>query len=66
VRQLTGAISLFEKLINQYDTYFLSTDPWDKASAWSDKNLWERLHLGESVFKGLVLTHFKNLILLIF
>tara|TARA_X000001036_G_C20464142_1_gene718728 strand:- start:172 stop:612 length:441 start_codon:yes stop_codon:yes gene_type:complete len=61
MRPLTGAISSFEKLSNKYDTYILSTAPWKNASAWSDKNLWVRKHLGESAYKRLILTHHKNL-----
>ena len=58
---LTGAISSFERLSNKYDTYILSTAPWENASAWSDKNLWVRNYLGDVAYKRLILTHHKNL-----
>ena len=58
---LRGAISSFESLSNKYDTYILSTAPWENASAWSDKNLWVRKYLGDIAYKRLVLTHHKNL-----
>ena len=61
MKPLTGAISSFKKLTNKYDTYILSTAPWENASAWSDKNLWVRENLGESAYKRLILTHHKNL-----
>ena len=58
---LTGAISSFERLSNKYETYILSTAPWENASAWSDKNLWVRHYLGDVAYKKLILTHHKNL-----
>ena len=56
-----GAISSFERLSKEYDTYILSTAPWENSSAWSDKNLWVRKYLGEIAYKRLILTHHKNL-----
>ncbi len=35
-----GAIEAFEKLSALYDTYILSTAPWENPSAWTDKLLW--------------------------
>ena len=61
MRPLSGAISSFERLASNYDTYILSTAPWENASAWSDKNLWVRKHLGAFAYKRLILTHHKNL-----
>ena len=61
MKPLSGAISSFERLSNQYDTYILSTAPWENASAWSDKNLWVKNYLGEIAYKRLILTHHKNL-----
>ena len=58
---LNGAIFSFERLSIKYDTYILSTAPWQNSSAWSDKNLWVRKYLGESAHKRLILTHHKNL-----
>ena len=40
MKPLSGAICSFERLSNKYDTYILSTAPWENPSAWSDKNLW--------------------------
>ena len=61
MKPLSGAIFSFERLSKKYDTYILSTAPWENSSAWSDKNLWVRKHLGESAHKRLILTHHKNL-----
>ncbi len=61
MRPLSGAILSMEKLSQKYDTYVLSTAPWENASAWSDKNKWIRKYLGEIAYKRLILTHHKNL-----
>ena len=61
MRPLSGAIRSFQRLSNIYDTYILSTAPWENSSAWSDKNLWVRKHLGDFAYKRLILTHHKNL-----
>ncbi|MFZ8887146.1 MAG: 5' nucleotidase, NT5C type, partial [Steroidobacteraceae bacterium] len=44
-----------------FDTYILSTAPWDNPSAWSDKLLWVKKHLGNHAYKRLMLSHHKNL-----
>tara|TARA_B100000945_G_scaffold295276_1_gene272613 strand:+ start:12 stop:461 length:450 start_codon:yes stop_codon:yes gene_type:complete len=56
-----GAIESFDKLSQKYETYILSTAPWENASAWSDKNLWVRKYLGKIAEKRLILSHHKNL-----
>lgn len=56
-----GAIESFEELAALFDTYILSTSPWDNSSAWSDKLLWVKRHLGSHAYKRLILTHHKNL-----
>tara|TARA_B100000700_G_scaffold128519_1_gene143972 strand:+ start:1070 stop:1510 length:441 start_codon:yes stop_codon:yes gene_type:complete len=61
MRPLSGAILSFERLSKKYDTYILSTAPWENSSAWSDKNLWVKKYLGEIAYKRLILTHHKNL-----
>ena len=61
MKPLNGAISSFERLSQEYDTYILSTAPWENSSAWSDKNLWVKTYLGEIAYKKLILTHHKNL-----
>jgi len=55
------AIDSFNELAAMFDTYVLSTSPWENPSAWSDKLVWVRKHLGQSAYKRLILTHHKNL-----
>lgn len=56
-----GAIEAFEELAVRFDTYILSTSPWDNPSAWSDKLLWVKRHLGQPAYKRLILSHHKHL-----
>ena len=58
---MPGAIESFEKLIKNFDTYILSTPPWNNPSAWTDKLLWVKHHLGDTAKKRLILSHHKNL-----
>ena len=58
---MPGAIDSFIELTKHFETYVLSTAPWDNPSAWSDKLLWVKNNLGEHAFKRLILTHHKNL-----
>ncbi|MBL4702578.1 MAG: hypothetical protein JKX85_15125 [Phycisphaeraceae bacterium] len=56
-----GAILAFAQLASLFDTYILSTAPWNNPSAWSDKIEWVQKHLGEPAHKRLILSHHKNL-----
>jgi 5'-nucleotidase len=58
---VAGAIDSFTTLARHFDTYVLSTSPWENSSAWSDKLSWVKQHLGDAAYKRLVLTHHKNL-----
>jgi 5'(3')-deoxyribonucleotidase len=58
---LPQAIASFEQLAAKFDTYILSTSPWGKPSAWSDKLVWVKRHLGEVAYKWLILSHHKHL-----
>lgn len=58
---IPGAVSAFEELSSLFDTYILSTAPWENPSAWSDKLLWVKKYLGKSAHKRLILSHHKNL-----
>jgi 5'(3')-deoxyribonucleotidase len=57
---IPGALEAYRKLSEIYDTYILSTAPWENSSAWSDKNEWVRKHLGDVAHKRLILTHNKD------
>ena len=61
MRPMANAVESFEELATLFDTYILSTSPWDNPSAWSDKLLWVQTHLGKPAYKRLILTHHKNL-----
>ena len=58
---LPGAIDAFNELSQLFDAYILSTAPWENPSAWSDKLLWVKRHLGAAAHKRLILSHHKNL-----
>ena len=58
---LPGAVSAHSELAELFDTYILSTSPWENPTAWSDKLLWVKRHLGPAAYKRLILTHHKNL-----
>ena len=56
-----GAIEAFEELSGKFETYILTTAPWENPSAWSDKLEWVKRHLGKHAYKRLILSHHKNL-----
>jgi 5'(3')-deoxyribonucleotidase len=45
------AVESFKTLAQQFDTYVLSTSPWENPSAWSDKLQWVKQHLGRVAYK---------------
>ena len=58
---MEGAIEAFNKLSSKYDTYILSTSPWNNPSAWQDKIIWVQKFLEKPAYKRLILSHHKNL-----
>lgn len=58
---LEGSIEAFHNLSSKYDTYILSTAPWENHTAWSDKLIWVKKYLGIPAYKRLILSHHKNL-----
>jgi 5'-nucleotidase len=58
---LEHAVQSYADLSGLFDTYILSTAPWDNPSAWSDKLLWVKRHLGTHAYKRLMLSHHKHL-----
>ena len=58
---MPSAIVSFIELTKHFDTYILSTAPWNNSSAWSVKLLWVKKYIGEHALKRLILTHHKNL-----
>lgn len=57
-----GAIEGYKWLCENFDTYILSTAPWDNPSAWQDKLLWVKKYLPKDAYKRLILSHHKNLL----
>ena len=58
---LKDAIESFHKLSEEFDVFILSSAPWNNPSAWSDKLLWVKKHLGNVATKRLILSHRKDL-----
>ncbi len=58
---MPGAIDAFIELSEVFETYVLSTSPWENPSAWSDKLLWIKQHLGKNAHKRLILSHHRAL-----
>ena len=58
---MPGAIDAFHSLCRKFDTYILSTAPWNNPSAWSDKVQWIKKYLGADAYKRLILSHHKDL-----
>ena len=51
---LKDAIESFNELSEHFDTYILSTSPWENHAAPSDKLKWVKTHLGNKVRKRLI------------
>ena len=65
---IDGAVESFHQLAAVYETFILSTAPWQNPSAWSDKVRWVHKHLGSNTsegpaYKRLILSHRKDLLL---
>ena len=56
-----GAIDAFNELSQLFDTYILSTAPWENDTAWPDKLNWVKKYLGKPAYKRLILSHNKHL-----
>jgi 5'(3')-deoxyribonucleotidase len=61
MQPMPGAIAAYRELSELFDTYILSTAPWDNPTAWSDKLEWVKQHLGAPAHKRLILSHNKHL-----
>lgn len=61
MKPLAGAIDAYTELVTLFDTYILSTAPWENSTAWSDKLNWVKKYLGSPAHKRLILSHNKNL-----
>jgi len=61
MKPMKDALESYNLLSKHFDTYILSTAPWNNPTAWSDKLLWIQKYLGDEAYKRLILTHHKNL-----
>ena len=61
MKPLPNALDAYHELAELFDTYILSTAPWENPSAWSDKLEWVKKYLGVIAWKRLILSHHKNL-----
>ena len=58
---MEGALDAYQYLTKKYDSYILSTAPWENPSALTDKLAWVKKYLGEPARKRLILSHNKHL-----
>lgn len=58
---IEGAIEAYKMLAERYDTYILSTAPWNNETALGDKVAWAKRYLGDTIYKRLILSHNKHL-----
>lgn len=56
-----GALAAYRELCGLFDTFILSTAPWDNPSSWTDKMLWVKKYLGDLCTDRLILTYRKDL-----
>jgi len=61
VKPLRNAIKSYEELSKLFDTYILSTSPWENDTELIDKLNWVKKYLGKVACKRLILSHHKNL-----
>ena len=55
------ALESYTQLHDWFETYILSTAPWENPSAWRDKLEWVKKYLGQNARKRLILSHNKHL-----
>jgi len=58
---IEGAIEAYKLLAEHFNTYILSTAPWNNETALGDKVAWAKKHLGDTIYKRLILSHNKHL-----
>lgn len=61
MKPMPGAIDAFIQLSKVFDTYILTTSPWENPTALQDKQNWVKENLGEHGKKRLITSHHKNL-----
>ena len=58
---MENAIDSYIQLCNNFDTYILSTSPWENPTALNEKLEWVKKYLGNYAHKRLILSHNKHL-----
>jgi 5'(3')-deoxyribonucleotidase len=61
MKPVEGAIEAYKELNEMFDTYILSTSPWENETALTDKLRWVKKYLGDVAHKRLIFSHHKNL-----
>ncbi len=61
MKSIPGAIEAISFLSQHFDTYILTTAPWNNHSAWKDKLLWVKKYLPDVGHKRLIISHNKHL-----
>ena len=61
MKPLDGAIDSYIELSKLFDTYILSTSPWENETALVDKLRWVKKYLGKVAYKRVIFSHHKNL-----
>ena len=58
---MKGAIESYKELAEHFETYILSTSPWENDTALADKLNWVKKYLGEVAYKRVIFSHNKHL-----
>ena len=61
MKPIKNAIFSFNLLSKYFDTYILSTSPWNNPTALQDKQNWVKEYIGNRAKKRLIFSHHKNL-----
>lgn len=60
MQPMPNAIKSYQLLSEKFDTYILSTSPWENPTAWHDKIVWVKKYLSKEAYKRLILSHHKH------
>ena len=58
---MENAIESYIKLCSKFDTYILSTSPWENPTALNDKLAWIKQNIGDLAKKRVIFSHNKHL-----
>lgn len=61
MKPMKDAIKSYNELSKKFDTYILSTSPWENDTALVDKLNWVKNYLGKVAYKRVIFSHHKNL-----